>query len=251
MKLSTETISGLTCHIADALPEGTQPRMVVILCHGYGAPGTDLVPIGQLLLRQPKLSTTVQFLFPEAPMSLEELGMPDGRAWWPIDMRRLQMAAALGKFRDLSKDCPPELMTARQKLLDLIHAWSKRSEVPLNHFILGGFSQGSMLATDVTLQLDQNPAGLVVLSGTLLNEDVWRERAPHHKTLRVFQSHGTHDPILPFAASVWLRDLLNQAGADVEFIEFTGGHEIPYEVLGQLGSFLREAVGDGRTTAGS
>jgi phospholipase/carboxylesterase len=251
MKLYTETIAGLNCHIADALTEGTNPRLVVILCHGYGAPGTDLVPIGQLLLRQPKLSTTVQFIFPEAPMSLEDLGMPDGRAWWPIDMRRLQMAAALGKFRDLSKDCPSELLTVRQKLLDLIQQWSKRTGVSLNHFILGGFSQGSMLATDVTLQLEQNPAGLVVLSGTLLNEDVWRERAPRHKTLRVFQSHGTHDPILPFAAALWLRDMLNHAGADVEFLEFAGGHEIPYEVLGQLTTFLRDAVGDGRTSAGN
>lgn len=247
MKLYTESVSGLNCHIADALAPGSNPRCVFILCHGYGAPGTDLVPIGQLLLRNPKLAAAVQFIFPEAPLSLEALGMPDGRAWWPIDMHRLQMAAALGKFRDLSKDCPPELLTARAMLLDLIHHWSKRTGVPLSHFVLGGFSQGSMLATDVTLQLDQNPAGLVVLSGTLLNEDVWRDRAPHHKTLRVLQSHGTQDPILPFTAATWLRDVLNHAGADVEFLEFRGGHEIPYPVVERMTEFLRDAIGDGRT----
>ena len=247
MKLTTELIHGLNCHVADGMAEGIRPRSVVVLCHGYGAPGTDLVPLGQMLLRQPRVSGAVQFLFPEAPLSLEALGMPDGRAWWPIDMRRLQMAAALGTFRDLRKDCPAELPAARDMLLGLIRQWSERTGVPLNHFLLGGFSQGSMLATDVTLQLDENPAGLVVLSGTLLNEDVWRERAAHHKALRVLQSHGTNDPILPFAAAGWLRDLLNQSGADVEFLPFSGGHEIPHTVLDRFGTFLREIIGDGRT----
>jgi len=246
MTTSTETINGLTCHIADNLANGMQPRCVVVLCHGYGAPGTDLVPLGQMLLRQPKLSGAVQFLFPEAPLSLEDLGMPEGRAWWPLDMRRLQMAAALGTFRDLRKDCPAELPVAREKLLGLIRQWSERTGVPLTRFVLGGFSQGSMLATDVTLQLDENPAGLVILSGTLLNEDVWVERAPHHKTLRVLQSHGTHDPILPFAAAGSLRDMLNHAGIDVEFLSFAGGHEIPHAVLDRFGTFVRETMGDGR-----
>ena len=247
MRLQTETLNGLTCHIADGLAEGVQPRCVVVLCHGYGAPGTDLVPLGQMLLRQPRMAAAVQFLFPEAPLSLEALGMPDGRAWWPIDMRRLQIAAALGTFRDLRKDCPAELPAAREMLLGLIRQWSERTGVPLGHFVLGGFSQGSMLATDVALQLDENLGGLVILSGTLLNEDVWRDRATHHKTLRVFQSHGTNDQILPFAAAGTLRDLLNHAGADVEFLPFSGGHEIPNTVLDRFGTFVREIMGDGRT----
>lgn len=248
MSFSTDSICGLNCHVVDGLVQGTSPRCVVVLCHGYGAPGTDLVPLGQMLLRHPKIAASVQFLFPEAPLSLAEMGMPDGRAWWPIDMLRLQMAAALGTFRELRKDCPPELPAARESLKGLIQNWSERTGVPLNRFVLGGFSQGSMLATDVTLQLDENPAGLVVLSGTLLNEDVWRERASHHKLLRVLQSHGTEDPILPFSAAGSLRDMLNHAGADVEFLQFAGGHEIPHTVLDRFGTFLREVMGDGRTS---
>jgi len=246
MNLSTETISGLTCHIADGLAPRAAPRIVVVLCHGYGAPGTDLVPLGQMLLRQPKMAGSVQFLFPEAPLSLEDIGLYDGRAWWNLDMRRLQMAAALGTFRELSRDVPDELPAARQKLMGLIEEWSKRTGTPINRFVLGGFSQGSMLATDVTLQLDENPAGLVILSGSLINEDVWRDRATHHKTLRVLQSHGTQDPVLPINSAGWLRDLLNHAGADVEFLQFSGGHEIPHAVLDRFGTFLRELIGDGR-----
>ncbi|WP_397568402.1 alpha/beta hydrolase [Schlesneria sp. T3-172] len=248
MQLRQENLNGLKCHVADSLPAGATPRAVVVLCHGYGAPGTDLVPLGQMLLRQPRMASSVQFIFPEAPLSLEDLGMPDGRAWWPIDMRRLQMAAALGTFRDLRKDCPDELPVAREMMLGLVRKWSERVNVPLSHFLLGGFSQGAMLATDVTLHLDENPAGLVILSGTLLNEDTWNERVAGHKALRVLQSHGTNDPILPFAAAGTLRDLLNHGGADVEFLPFAGGHEIPHVVLDRIGTFLREAIGDGRTS---
>ena len=247
MKLQSQVISGLKCHIADELDEGVKPRVVVVLCHGFGAPGTDLVPLGQMLLRQPKLSGSVQFVFPEAPLSLESQGMPEGRAWWPIDMHRLQMAVALGNFRDLSKDSPPELSTARERISLLIRQWSEQTGVPLSHFVLGGFSQGAMLATDVTLHLDENPGGLILWSGTMLNEEVWRKRAPLHKGLRVLQSHGTNDLILPFAAAGWLKEMLSHAGADVDFLPFTGSHEIPHQVLSRLSDFLRELVGDGRT----
>lgn len=244
MNYRTEKISGLTCHIVDDLPKGTSPRAVVILCHGYGAPGTDLVPIGQFLMQYGKLSTTVQFLFPEAPLSLADIGYDDGRAWWSIDMRRLQLAVALGTFDELKKDCPRELPAAREKLLGLVHEWSKRSQLPIGQFLLGGFSQGSMLATDVTLQLDENPAGLIILSGTLINENVWAERVVHHKLLRTFQSHGTDDPILPFAGAGWLKEMLQRGGADVEFLPFQGGHEIPHAVVDRLASFIKEAASD-------
>lgn len=158
------------------------------------------------------------------------------------------MAVATGTFRELRSECPPQLPSSREKLTGLIQQWSERSGVPISRFVLGGFSQGAMLTTDVTLHLDENPAGLVLLSGTVQNEAAWKERAPKHKMLRVFQSHGTDDPILPFMAAGWLRDLLNQGGADVEFVQFPGGHEIPFEVLTRLGAFLRDANGDGRTS---
>lgn len=247
MNLRTEQINGLTCHIVDELPANTKPRTIVVLCHGFGAPGTDLVPIGQVLLQKMKTPDTVQFLFPEAPISLEPFGMPDGRAWWNLDMRRLQIAVATGSFRDLRKDSPPELPAAREALLGLIRHWSEKTGIPLTRFVLGGFSQGSMLATDLSLHLEENPAGLIILSGTLLNEDLWTSLAPKHKLLRVIQSHGTDDPILPFVAAGWLKDLLTHAGADVDFIPFDGGHEIPFEVMSRLSAFLRDANGDGRS----
>jgi phospholipase/carboxylesterase len=55
----------------------------------------------------------------------------------------------------------------------------------------------------------------------------------------VFQSHGTHDTLLPFAISELLRDHLKTAGAKLEWCEFRGGHEIPPAVLDGVGNLLR------------
>ena len=104
--------------------------------------------------------------------------------------------------------------------------------------MLGGFSQGAMLATDVALRLDEPPAGLVIFSGTLVNEAEWAARAPRRAGLGVLQSHGRQDPLLPFDNAVALRDLLAGAGLAVDFFAFDGGHALPPDALLRLGAFL-------------
>ena len=54
----------------------------------------------------------------------------------------------------------------------------------------------------------------------------------------IFQSHGTHDPILPYALAERLKTELVSAGADVTFVPFRGAHEIPPPVLEELVDFL-------------
>jgi phospholipase/carboxylesterase len=243
LKTQTETIGRLLCRTIDGLSDGTNPKVVVILCHGYGASGTDLVPIGEELLDQfPELRPHVRFVFPEAPLSLDDQGLPGGRAWWPIDLVKLQLAAATGR---LSQDCPAGMADAAERLRETTLLICERSGLPLSKCIVGGFSQGAMLSTQTVLSLDENVAALVAMSGTLTNETEWKARAPHHAGLRVLQSHGTEDPLLPFAAAEWLRDLLSNSGAKVEFIPFAGGHQIPFEVFQQLAVRLAAVASDG------
>ena len=243
MKPRIETVGRLTCRTIDRLTDEANPKLVFVLCHGYGASGSDLVPIGDELLDQcPDLQSHVQFVFPEAPLALDDLGLPGGRAWWPIDMVKLQLASATGRFRDLRRDRPEGLVASRERLMETIKILSERTGVPLARFVVGGFSQGAMLSTDTVLQLDENPAALVAMSGSLLNEAEWLERAKHHAGLRVLQSHGTADPILPFVAAEWLKDLLVAARANVEFIPFSGGHQIPFEVFDRIAILLSELV---------
>ena len=88
-----------------------------------------------------------------------------------------------------------------------------------------------MVVTDVALHLDSPPAGLVIWSGTLLNESEWAPRASRLQGVPVLQSHGRQDPILSYQAAESLRDVLAAGSVNVEFLPFDGGHTIPFNVL--------------------
>lgn len=244
--MTTVELGGLVTRVVDALPEGASPKLAVVLCHGFGAPGTDLVDLGGAILSlQSSLAESARFYFPEAPLSLAEIGMPGGRAWWMLDIAKLNAAIETGEIRDLRNDRPAELPAAREKLIALVDKIREQTGLPMSQIALGGFSQGSMLTTDVALRLQEPPALLTIFSGTLLSEDDWRDLAGKRGTLQVLQSHGRQDMILPYQAAEWLRDLLTESGAEVEFIPFDGPHTIPPQGLERLAARLAELANGG------
>ena len=125
------------------------------------------------------------------------------------------------------------MASARESIVRMLDAID-----PAERIVLGGFSQGSMLALDVALRTKRPLAGLVILSGTLLARDEWIPLMPTRKGLRVFQSHGTEDPILPFTIAEGLRSALTDAGMNVTFTKFRGGHGIGPEVIRDLNAWL-------------
>jgi phospholipase/carboxylesterase len=219
---------------------GLQPALAVVLCHGFGASGTDLVPLaGELLARVPSLGSRVRFIFPAAPLSLQGFG-GEARAWWPLDLESVVAARASGaQGRAAMRAHVPEgLAQVRRQLAACVEAVAQTSGLPASRVVVGGFSQGAMVCTDLALRQDEAPAALVILSGTLIAEAEWRARAIRRRGLRVLQTHGRQDPILPFADAVALRDLLQEAGLEVEFLPFDGQHTIPEEALERLGALL-------------
>jgi phospholipase/carboxylesterase len=214
-------------------PDGDGP--VVVLLHGFGAPGTDLVPLGQVMDVPP----SVRFVFPAAPL---ELGWQfgGGRAWWMIDIERMQRAMARGETRDLSREVPQGLAEARAAVVAMLDEVEARFGGPI---VLGGFSQGAMLSCDVALRTERPLAGLVLMSGTYLAADEWKPRMPSRAGLPVMQSHGVQDPLLPFALAERLRDDLGAAGLKVDWHGFYGQHEIPKVVLDAVGAFVTKLAG--------
>jgi phospholipase/carboxylesterase len=57
------------------------------------------------------------------------------------------------------------------------------------------------------------------------------------------QSHGYDDPILPFKAAEWLRDLLTESGLEVDFVPFRGMHAIPPEALRRAAALMMRVAG--------
>ncbi len=211
---------------------------LVMLLHGFGAPGDDLVPLAEVI----DVPAKTRWLFPEAPLSLN-MGFGDSRAWWIIDFARIQADREAGRIRDLSIEVPQGLALARERFLAFLKELPKQLPIDYKKTVIGGFSQGAMLTCDAVLQTDYPFAGLVQLSGNLLAQAVWGPLMRKRKGLPVFQSHGTQDDVLPNIGAERLRDVLTQAGLAVEWHSFRGGHAIPEMVLRRLGPFITKRFG--------
>jgi phospholipase/carboxylesterase len=235
--MRTQRIADLTVRIAggsDREGGGTGPA--VVLLHGYGAPGDDLVPLYRVL----DVPREVRFVFPEAPLMPSDLAAYGGRAWWPIDTIALQAAIAQGREHERSSMTPAGLAEARDQVVLLLGQLENELGITGERIVLGGFSQGAMLACDVALRSERALAGLALLSSTLLCQDDWQLLMAARKQLPVLQTHGLRDPLLSHASAVKLRELWRAAGAEVEWLEFPGGHELPDPVLQALARFIRK-----------
>ena len=233
------SVGGLKVRLTGGVDgQGGGDGPLVMLLHGFGAPGDDLVPLADVI----DVPAKTRWLFPEAPLSLN-MGFGDSRAWWIIDFTRIQEDRAAGRIRDLSVEVPQGLALARERLLAFLKELPKQLPIDYKKTVIGGFSQGAMLTCDAVLQTDYPFAGLVQLSGNLLAQVVWGPRMPKRKGLPVFQSHGTQDDVLPNIGAERLRDALTQAGLAVEWHSFRGGHAIPEAVLRRLGPFITKRFG--------
>ena len=211
----------------EVLGEESGPTFVMF--HGYGADMMDLASLSQAV-QAPK---TTNWYFPNGHLSVPLGEHYEGRAWFPISADRLA-----GNDVDLSTIVPPGLKRARETALDFI----SKLKVEPSKLMLGGFSQGAMLATEVALHMEKPPAGIALLSSTLVNSENTLTLAKKHAGLKFFQSHGSRDQVLSFALAQKLEAVLKEAGWVGQLQRFEGGHEIPSEVLIQLGAFTRKVL---------
>ena len=163
----------------------------------------------------------------------------DSRAWWLLDLARLEADLRTGKPSDRSGELPDGLPAARDHVIRLLDQLQARFSIANEDLILGGFSQGAMVSLDVALHRDTPPSALILMSGTLIAESEWAPRMPKLKGTPTVMSHGRNDALLPFAVAEVLRDKLIAAGAVVDWHPFVGGHEIPSAVLVAVGELLR------------
>lgn len=212
---------------------------LVILNHGFGASGDDLVDIGAMLMDDSEaISAKFRFVFPEAPIDLGPMGMPGGRAWWPINMAKLAEINQTRDYSELTRICPPGMPEATSLLAAAVQEMRTHFNVKEFRIALGGFSQGAMVSANLVLSTGFNPALLALFSGTLLWRDEWSRMAMAHQHCYVLQSHGFEDPLLPFDAAREFAGVLTDAGFQLEFSEFHGGHTIPMNVLTRFSELL-------------
>ena len=182
---------------------GGAPRQLVVLCHGLGADGHDLIDIA------PDWGIALpdaMFAAPDAPEPCE--GMPFGRQWfalWDRSPTQLQAGVAAGAAA----------------LISFIDAELARLHLPPDAVALMGFSQGAMTALYAGLCRPVKPRAVLAYAGALL-APVPATGGPFPPMLLV---HGEDDAVVPAAASHDAGEKLRMAGVPVESLFLPGlGH---------------------------
>ena len=197
----------------------------VVILHGYAMSPSDLAPFASAL------GLPGRYLLPLAPLP----ALPSGAAWWSIDQERRNTSRQRGA-RDLCDEDPEGLPEARRQL----HAWlgTISGLAPPRRLVLGGFSQGAMLAMDYYLEYRPPVAGLVMLSSSRIAIADWTRKCRALDSLPLFLSHGRQDGDLAYTAGEALRDFARAAGARTTWLGFDGGHTTPLPVWRALRKFL-------------
>ena len=212
------------------LTKGGKGPPTIVLLHGYCSSERDWVPFAKSI----RLPRGTRFLFPRGPETAKRTdGRPAGRAWWHLDLAADVHGDGLGA--DLSAEKPQGIEQAANAVRSFLAEQGNRTAQP---FILGGFSQGAMVAAQVAFRSDEPLRALVLLSGTLVNKASWKAGFTRRKGLRVFIAHGRADPILSFAVAERMQREMEAAGINVTWFPFDGVHETPAVVITALNQFL-------------
>ncbi|MFZ3228639.1 MAG: serine esterase [Pseudobdellovibrio sp.] len=198
----------------------------VVLFHGFGADATDLASLKDHFHFQKPCN----WLFPNGPLSVPIGPGFTGRAWWSI------------RLSDLTNDWTNSRPDGMEQAVNTIFKMISSMKFQWKDLILGGFSQGAMIATEVFLKAPETPAGLICMSGTLLSETTWSELAPNRKGSTVFMSHGEMDQVLPHKGSIALQKFFEKNEIKTQFASFRGAHEIPVSVLNKMDSYIKDRL---------
>ena len=218
--------AGLDVVRVSDMREDERGGSAIVVLHGWGAAGDDLVPLAEALARP-----GVRFFVPAAP--LPEVG--GGRAWWHLDPDTRPPHAVTARLPPDFRPTPA-VVAARVAVQALIATVVDRY-APAT-VALVGFSQGAMLSIDVALAGAPGVDRVVAMSGVLLVDSVPALTAPHPAKPRFLLSNGRQDPVVPFASGRQGKDLLEAHGFPVTWRPFDGGHEIPESVLADVDRFL-------------
>lgn len=199
---------------------GGKPEQLVVLLHGWGANGDDLIGLAPYLA--PALPGAL-FLSPNAPFPCD--ANPMGLQWFSFEDRG--EAALLGGLR------------LAASLVDafLDETLAAHGLTP-DRLALVGFSQGTMLSLHVAPRRREPIAGVVGYSGALMSPALLAQEIVSRPPLLLV--HGQADPVVPAQSTLAAAEAFKAAGVAVETLLRPGlPHSIDQAGLQAAQGFLR------------
>lgn len=205
---------------------------------------TDLIPVISELSTLSEISWDHVFL--QAPHAFPG-GLPSGYSgyqWFGMQqhLQHILQNRSPESLEGNDVRLPAEFYNSRKALRA---SMANLEQTYPKSFILG-FSQGGMLGLDYVLheQIFSKQGfvkGLILLSSIISTpefHELWPPRGEVEINLPIFQSHGRHDSILPFAYGEYAANRLSEHNPLAKFIAFDGDHSIPHQVLVALNHWL-------------
>jgi phospholipase/carboxylesterase len=205
---------------------GGKPASLVILLHGYGSNGEDLISLAPYWA---KALPHTQFVSPNAPEPVPQalMGAPGGYQWFPIsrlDPREVEQGVA----------------RAAGVLEKCIERELERYQIPPERLALVGFSQGTMMALHVGLRR-QRLGAIVGFSGALPAAGKLKDEAKSKPPILLV--HGDQDEMIPVAALFQAAEGLAAAGLSAQWhVSYGVPHSIGPDGLQLGGDFLKAAL---------
>jgi phospholipase/carboxylesterase len=193
-------------------PARGEPEGLLVLFHGRGADERDLFPLLELLDPERRLLGVT----PRGPLSLP----PGGAHWYAL-------------YR-LGEPDPPTFLETYASVVE----WLDGLGFPSQRTILGGFSQGAVMAYALSLGSGRpRPAALIALSGFIPSVPGFElDLTPPLPPVAI--GHGMYDDVIGVEWGRAARELLANAGADVLYRESPMGHSIDPAFLEEIAAWL-------------
>ncbi len=202
---------------------GTKPKNIVIMLHGVGADGDNLISLADFLSDE---FPDTYFVAPNGPEKFA-MGGP-GYQWFPYYERsHEQIIEGVQKAAELVSEYA-------QQLLD-------KFDLKPENLIIMGFSQGAMTAIQTGLTMQDNCAGVLAFSGGLIKVDITNFEVRSNPPICLI--HGTVDDVVPVQMSEVTSSILESFNVPVELHKIIGlGHSIDMEGVNIAKGFLSKVL---------
>ncbi len=213
-------------HIS-AIP--SHPQNAVFLLHGYGSNGYDMASLAQYFQKD---FPTTAFFAPNAPTQIFE----DGFEWFALNDYQPTQTISLSYLTQLNN----RAVHAVEQVKTYIETIRKQYDIPYHRIVIGGFSQGGLIALKTAFDLTEDIAGVIGMSAVPLNQPI-----PTKKQLPVLLTHGQADDVVPFSGMEFNQAVLQQMNQSVSTcVQPFMGHGIDDTCINAVRFFLTSCLAE-------